>query len=291
VEGPHRQLVCGHPIFNGAQHPDARRAISRRSRRARGGHRPRCRVITELPLSAQQGGLESRSWPIRSTTPRSAAIADNSRMKRPATTAWRVVVEVRPRRLSRKVLASCSGRTALQRQFRRDPCFGPGGRPPRPAQPAPSCSSTFLEVSGGAHDHSPPAQTRVTALPKNRLEVVEGLIRALDSLPEGDRAIQAATDAASARAPSPAGPPRLTERARPKRCWRMPLRRLTAWRGRPCAQGSRANWPSLVLYVLCLVLRPPASTTPVAARRDGVELRSLKEALPPPRRNPPGQWW
>jgi len=179
------------------------------------------------------------------------------------------------------VLGELQRRHPMPEQFRRDP-VGPGGRQPAsfkaaPVAPALSGLSGSTPIRFARNRHA--LQRTKTA---SRL--VEGLIRALDSLPEVIEADPGGTDAASARA-SLQDPPELTERPAESGSWRCRCGGLTSLSRTACAR-KRPN---------CAQERSRlrhCSTPPVAARRDGGRAQEPEQKLfANAPAHPPGQLW
>jgi len=184
----------------------------------KGRHRRGAVVITELPYQLSKAGwIEKLADQVNDGKIGGIAdIRDESDRD-----GMRVVVEVRRDGDPEKVLGELQRRTALQGNFGAILLALVDGQPRQLSLR--QLLQHFLEY----REHTIIRRTRhALKRTEDRLEVVEGLIRALDSLPEVIERIQAATDAASARA-SLQVHLELTER-QAEAVLAMPLRRLTS---------------------------------------------------------------
>jgi DNA gyrase subunit A len=184
----------------------------------KGRHRRGAVVITELPYQLSKAGwIEKLAEQVNEG--RIGGIADiRDESDRDG---MRVVIEVRRDAEATKVLAELQRRTALQSNFGANLLALVNG------QPRQLNLRQLLQHFLDYREHTLIRRTR-HALKRceDRLEVVEGLIRALDALPEVIERIQAASDAAAARA-SLQVHLELSER-QADAVLAMPLRRLTS---------------------------------------------------------------
>jgi DNA gyrase subunit A len=184
----------------------------------KGRHRRGAVVITELPYQLSKAGwIEKLAEQVNEG--RIGGIADiRDESDRDG---MRIVIEVRRDAEATKVLAELQRRTALQSNFGANLLALVNG------QPRQLNLRQLLQHFLDYREHTLIRRTR-HALKRceDRLEVVEGLIRALDALPEVIERIQAASDAAAARA-SLQVHLELSER-QADAVLAMPLRRLTS---------------------------------------------------------------
>ena len=184
----------------------------------RGRHRRGAVVITELPYQLSKAGwIEKLAEQVNEGKIGGIAdIRDESDRD-----GMRVVVEVRRDGDPGKVLAELQRRTALQSNFGAILLALVNGQPRQ--LNLRQLLQHFLEY----REHTLIRRTRhALKRTEDRLEVVEGLIRALDSLPEVIERIQAASDAAAAKASLQVHLD-LSER-QAEAVLAMPLRRLTS---------------------------------------------------------------
>ena len=184
----------------------------------KGRHRRGAVVITELPYQLSKAGwIEKLAEQVNDGKIGGIAdIRDESDRD-----GMRVVVEVRRDGEPEQVLAELQRRTALQSNFGAIMLALVNGQPRQ--LNLRQLLQHFLEY----RDHTLIRRTsHALKRTEDRLEVVEGLIRALDSLPEVIERIQAASDAAAARA-SLQVHLGLSER-QAEAVLAMPLRRLTS---------------------------------------------------------------
>jgi DNA gyrase subunit A len=184
----------------------------------KGRHRRGAVVITELPYQLSKAGwIEKLAEQVNEGKIGGIAdIRDESDRD-----GMRVVVEVRRDGEPEKVLAELQRRTALQSNFGAILLALVNGQPRQ--LNLRQLLQHFLEY----REHTLIRRTRHSLKrTEDRLEVVEGLIRALDALPEVIERIQAASDAAAARASLQVHLD-LSER-QAEAVLAMPLRRLTS---------------------------------------------------------------
>ncbi len=184
----------------------------------KGRHRRAAVVVTELPYQLSKAGwIEKLAEQVNEGKIGGIAdIRDESDRD-----GMRVVIELRRDADPDKVLGELQRRTALQSNFGAILLALVNGQPQQLSLR--QLLAQFLEY----REHTLIRRTR-HALKRceDRLEVVEGLIRALDALPEVIERIQAATDAAAARASLQVHFD-LSER-QAEAVLAMPLRRLTS---------------------------------------------------------------